>query len=287
MTRPPATRPQPDRRITPATDRVALSAWRGRLDRPAFSDGEPAEVAVPLANLRAGPDGPRDRQLVLGDGFLVIDRQDAWSFGMAMKDGYCGWLRTGELGARAGVTHFVATLGSHLYPAPAVRSEARASLTLGCRLRVLGEQGDFAETPHGFLPIRHLRALGAWHEDPAAVAELFRGVPYLWGGNSRDGLDCSGLVQAAMLACGHACPADSDLQQSVGMALDRSTPLRRGDLVFWRGHVAMMLDDATLIHATGHHMAVVVERLDDATARIAAAGGGDLTALRRPDANRG
>jgi cell wall-associated NlpC family hydrolase len=163
-----------------------------------------------------------------------------------------------------------------------VQAPATGGLSLGTRLRVTGQQGAFAETPHGWVPAAHLRRLGDWHSDPAEVAGLFLGVPYLWGGNSRDGLDCSGLVQAAMLACGRACPADSDLQRADFAALDGSAPLQRGDLVFWKGHVAMMLDAAMMIHANGHHMAVVAEPLRAAAERIEAAGGGPVIALRRP-----
>ena len=278
MTAPPVT----DRRLTPATARVAHVSLQGLIDAPHWTEGEPAEIALPLTDLRRAPGGARDRQLILGDAFLVIDRDADHAFGMALKDGYCGWVIDGALCPPTKVTHFVAVLGSHLYPEPRVRAEANGSLTLGTRLRVTGQQGAFADTPHGFVPVAHLRRLGDWHQDPADIAGLFLGVPYLWGGNSRDGLDCSGLVQAAMLACGRACPGDSDLQQAVGAALDGSEPLQRGDLVFWRGHVAMMLDAGTLIHANGHHMAVVAEALRAVAARIADAGVGPVVALRRP-----
>jgi cell wall-associated NlpC family hydrolase len=276
------TAPTPDRRLTPATARVAHVALRDVLDAPAWTEGEPAELAVPLADLCAGPGGARDRQLLLGDAFLVIDREGGHAFGMALKDGYCGWLAVAALGAPTKPSHFVAVPGTHLYPEPRVQARATGSLTLGARLRVLGQSGAFAETPHGFVPAAHLRRLGDWHDDPAGVAALFLGVPYLWGGNSRDGLDCSGLVQAAMLACGRSCPGDSDLQRALGEGLDGSGPLGRGDLVFWRGHVGIMADAGTLIHANGHHMAVVAEPLAEAVARIEDRGGGGVTALRRP-----
>ena len=271
-----------DRRLTPATTRVAHVSLQGLLDVPLWTAGEPVEIALPLTDLRASPGGTRDRQLILGDAFLVIDRADGHAFGMALKDGYCGWVQAGALCPPTKVTHFVGVLGSHLYPDPRVQAEPVGSLTLGARLRVTGQSGDFAETPHGFVPVAHLRRLGDWHADPAQVAGLFLGVPYLWGGNSRDGLDCSGLVQAAWLGCGRACPGDSDLQQGLGAPLDGSEPLQRGDLVFWRGHVAMMLDAGTLIHANGHHMAVVAEGLREVADRIEAASGGPVVALRRP-----
>jgi hypothetical protein len=261
---------------------MAHVSLQGLIDSPAWTEGEAAEIAVPLAELRATPGGTRERQRILGDAFLVIDREEGHAFGMALKDGYCGWVAEAALCPPTKVTHFVGVLGSHLYPEPRVRAEQAGSLTLGSRLRVTGQQGAFAETPHGFVPVAHLRRLGDWHADPADVAGLFLGVPYLWGGNSRDGLDCSGLVQAAMLACGRACPGDSDLQQEVGEPLDGSEPLQRGDLVFWRGHVAMMLDESMMIHANGHHMAVVAEDLRGAVARIEDNGGGPVVALRRP-----
>lgn len=255
-----------DRRLAPATARLAHVALRGMLDRPAWTEGEPAEVALPLADLRGAPGGARDRQLILGDAFLLIDREGGHAFGMALKDGYCGWLPEGALGRPTGVGHWVAVLGSHLYPEPRVQAEAVASLTLGTRLRILGQQGAFARTPHGWVPAAHLRPLGSWQADPAEVAALFLGVPYLWGGNSRDGLDCSGLVQAALLACGRPCPGDSDLQCAAFPPAEG--PMLRGDLLFWPGHVAMALDDSAIIHANGHHMAVVAEPLAEAVARI-------------------
>ena len=267
-----------DRRLTPATTRVAHVSLQGLIDVPHWTEGEPAEIAVPLTDLRKAPDGARDRQLVMGDAFLVIDREGYRAFGMALKDGYCGWVHDAALCPPTKVTHFVAVLGSHMYPEPRVQAETTGSLTLGTRLRVSGQQGAFAETPHGFVPVAHLRRLGDWHSDPAEVAGVFLGVPYLWGGNSRDGLDCSGLVQSAMLACGRTCPGDSDLQQRTGEPLDGSEPLQRGDLVFWQGHVAMMLDAGTLIHANGHHMAVVAESLREAAERIET----PVVALRRP-----
>lgn len=271
-----------DRRLTPATPRVAHVSLRGQVAAQRFTEGEAAEVAVPLADLCASPGGARDRQLLMGDAFLVIDREAGHAFGMAQKDGYCGWLAEAALGTPRAPGHFVATLGTHLYPEPRVQAPAIGSLSLNSRLRVTGQSGAFAETPQGWVPAAHLRRLGDWHGDPAAVAALFLGVPYLWGGNSRDGLDCSGLVQAAMLACGRPCPGDSDLQRAAFAPLEAGAALRRGDLVFWKGHVAMMLDDARMIHANGHHMAVAVEPLAEAALRIERAGGGPVIARCRP-----
>jgi cell wall-associated NlpC family hydrolase len=254
---------------------MAHTSLRGLVQADAYTQGQPAEIAVPLADLLATPGGALDRQLVLGDGFTVIDRDGGFAFGQATRDGYCGWVAETALGPPTGASHWVATLGTHLYPEPRVQARATASLTLGACLRVTGQTGAFAETPYGHVPAAHLRALGSWHDDPAGVAGLFLGVPYLWGGNSRDGLDCSGLVQAAMLACGRPCPGDSDQQRAAFP--DATGPMQRGDLLFWPGHVAMALDVVTIIHANGHHMAVVAEPLADTELRI-----GPPVNLRRP-----
>lgn len=238
------------------------------VDSPAWTEGEAAELAVPLADLLASPGGALDRQVLLGDPVTVIDREDGWTFVQAGKDGYCGWVSDGALGRPTQPGHWVATLGTHLYPEPRVRVRPAGSLTLGARLRVTGQEGAFAATPHGWVPAAHLSPMGRWHADPAEVAGLFLGVPYLWGGNSREGLDCSGLVQAARLACGLPCPGDSDLQEAALPPAEGA--LQRNDLVFWPGHVALMLDGETVIHANGHHMAVTMEPLAEVEGRIGA-----------------
>lgn len=237
------------------------------------------EVALPLVDLLTAPAGVRDRQLIAGEAFCVIDDQDGMSFGFAAKDGFCGWLPTASLVAETAKTHFVASPGTHLYPTPKVQNPEIMPLFIGARVAVSAIEGAWAAVQGGHVPVAHLRALGDWLADPAAVAETFLGTPYLWGGNSRAGLDCSGLVQGAYLACGIACPADSDLQMRAGVEV--SGPARRGDLIFWKGHVAMVLDQNRLIHANGYHMAVAIEEICVATTRIAHAGGGPVTARRR------
>ena len=129
-------------------------------------------------------------------------------------------------------------------------------------------------------PRGHLAPIGAGFVEPTATAERFLGTPYLWGGRDSVGIDCSGLVQQALYAGGLACPRDSDLQARLGDPAKPET-LARGDLVFWRGHVGMMLDEARLIHANAWHMAVAIEPLAEALERIARRGGGDPTAFRR------
>ncbi|MCX7889409.1 MAG: C40 family peptidase [Rhodobacteraceae bacterium] len=272
-----------DRRSTPANARVAHVSLRGLSAAPRLVEGEAGAVVAPLADLLAEPGGARERQLLRGDPVLVLDRHAGFAFLRSEKDGYCGYVEERLLGPAIRPTHRVAVPATHLYPAPDLRRREIARLSFGARLVVTGEAGRFARTDDGlFVPACHLEPAGRPEQDPAAVAELFRGTPYLWGGNSRDGLDCSGLVQAALLACGIACPGDSDQQaRMVGEPLAGLSDLRRGDLVFWKGHVAMALSPDRIIHANAHSMSVACEALNDAVARIAATEG-PVIALRRP-----
>lgn len=270
-----------DRRTTPANARAAHESLRGVVETPRYTPGEAAEIAVPLTDLLAGPGGARDRQLLMGDGFLVIDRHAGFAFGRAEKDGFCGYVAETALGVPQGVTHWVSTPATHLYPEPRVQAREIASLSFGAKVSVIREARDFTETTAGYIPTGHLRPLGERFADPVEVAMLFLGTPYLWGGNSRSGIDCSGLAQAALLACGIACPGDSDLQREIGTEVEEAD-LQRGDLLFWKGHVALVADETRMIHATGQFMQVVIEDRQAALDRIAAQDAGPVIARRRP-----
>lgn len=270
-----------DPRLHPATRRIAHVSLAGRTDLP-LTTGEEMALARPLTDLLASPGGARERQLVLGAGFVVVDRTADHAFGFAIRDGYCGWLPETALGRPPRPTHWVATPGTHLYEGPRVQNPDLAALPMGARLEVTAITGAWAETPAGYVPTSHLMALVQHHMDPVAVAEMFLHTPYLWGGNSRAGLDCSGLVQVAFHACGLACPGDSDLQEGLGEEIGPEASLRRGDLLFWRGHVAMVVDETRMIHANGHTMSVAYEPIAQGVARILAQGGGPVTHRRRP-----
>ena len=234
-------------------------------------------VVWPLVDLARRPGGARERQLAFGEGFTVVDRDRAHAFGFAGKDGYCGWLPQAALGLVPAATHWVASVGTHLYGDPRVQA-AQFALPMGARVHVSGHEGRFARVDGGYVPGAHLRELGDWLSDPVAVAEGFLGTPYLWGGNSRDGMDCSGLVQGVFAACGVGLPGDADLQAAAGVVV--TGDLRRGDLVFWAGHVAIVVDEARLIHANGFTMSVAYEGISAATQRIARVEG-PVTARRR------
>ncbi|KPP93168.1 MAG: Cell wall-associated hydrolases (invasion-associated proteins) [Rhodobacteraceae bacterium HLUCCA08] len=272
-----------DRRLTPANGRVAAQHLRGSVEAERFVEGRPAAIAAPVVDLMSTPDGRRDRQLLMGAAVTVYEDRDGFAFVQAAADGYVGYVPTAALGPEITPTHRVASAATHLYEGPDMKSPDLACLPRAAGLAVTGIQGRFAETRDGFVPIQHLVEREERSDDPAAVAELYLGVPYLWGGNSSFGIDCSGLVQAACRACGIACPGDSDLQRAgLGKPIAAEATVRRGDLFFWTGHVAMALDAGTLIHANAHRMAVTTERLADAIARIARQGDGPVLARRRP-----
>jgi len=262
-----------DRRFVRATDRVAHDSLRGQIEGVDLVAGEWCRLTASLADLCAVPGGARDRQLLLGTRFCVIERAGRHVFGFDEADGYCGWLEAGAVGPDNAVTHWVSVPATHVYPEPDIKSREGAPLSLGARIEVLGISGVFARVPSGFVTMRHLRALGDWLPDPVAVARGFLGTPYLWGGNSRAGIDCSGLVQVARRACGLPCPPDSDLQATMpgGEPVDPGCEVP-GDLVFWKGHVALVSAPGMIIHANAWHMAVVEEPLAEAEARIAATG---------------
>lgn len=238
-------------------------------------------IARPLVDLCRSPDGPRDRQLRMGEGVHLLRETDGWAEVTAVRDGYAGFVPRVALETGT-VTHRVCARATHVYPAPDVKTRERFSLGYGARLRVLSEEGRFAATPHGFVPHAHLAPLDSPDLDPVTVAELHLGTPYLWGGDSPFGIDCSGLVQAGCLACGFACPGDSGPQlAALGRAVPEDGTLQRGDLMFWRGHVAWVATPQTLVHANAHHMQVAYEPVAEAIARIEAQGDGPVLACKR------
>ena len=251
----------------------------GQVEAERYVEGWPAMVGHPVIDLCASPNGARDRQLLLGAEVQVFEDHEGWSFVQAVDD-YVGYVRSECLRDTHPPSHFVATAATHAYAEEDFKSPDLLNLPFGARVTVLDERRKFYETNVGFIPKTHLRGLDRPFSDPATVAQLHFGVPYLWGGNSTRGLDCSGLIAASLTACGLDCPADSDMQRE-GLGHPFEPPYQRGDLVFWQGHVGMMVDDETLLHANAHHMATVYEPIARAILRIEAQGDGPVIARKR------
>lgn len=265
---------------------VADESLRGRIRAPRFRTSRPWRVAAALAPMLARPGGGLSCQLLHGEALDVLDESGGLAFARARRDGYVGYVPSALLvpGAPPVPTNRVAAIAGHLYALPDIKAPRAMLLPMGALLAVEGPAiGGFMRLAGraGFVPAPHLQAIAQPEDDPVAVAERFMGVPYLWGGESVLGVDCSGLVRLALDACGIAAPRDSDLQAGLGREIAQEAPLARGDLVFWRGHVGLMQDDTHLLHANAHHMAVASEPLQAAAARIAAAGGGGIIARRR------
>ncbi|MFD2173381.1 NlpC/P60 family protein [Rhodobacter lacus] len=272
-----------DARLTPFSGKIARETLRGQVAAAAYVPGEGARVIRAVADLSLGFEGGRDRQLIFGADVAVIERRGRRAFVQADLDGYCGWVDAEALGPPQLATHCVASRGTHLYREASIKRGEICALSMGARLTVLQTEGELARTPEGYVPATHLRALEAPELDPVAVAERLLGTPYLWGGNSAFGIDCSGLVQMAHTGTGRACPGDSDLQcAAFGAFLPEGAPLRRGDLLFWPGHIAMAMSADEMIHATGHTMRVLCEPIGAARARIEASGKVPYLGAKRP-----
>jgi cell wall-associated NlpC family hydrolase len=281
--------PAYDPRLTPARSDLAAKALEGQVAAARYVEGRVREIVEPQAPLRleSTPDAPLLTEVLKGERVTIYDENaEGWAWGQLAADGYVGWLPTNALAPPGpAVTHKVAALRTLVFPGPSIRLAPVEALPLGARLAVARSEGRLAVTPTGgHVPAAHLVPIDAYETDFVAVAERFLGVPYLWGGKTALGIDCSGLVQIALTACGIACPRDSDMQeQALGTpilgGLAAAEP-RRGDLVFWDGHVAIVRDRLSLLHANAFHMSVAIEPIAEAVARIRD-GGSEVSSVRR------
>ncbi|MEO0382924.1 MAG: C40 family peptidase [Pseudomonadota bacterium] len=270
--------PDLDRRLHPYKQDIAAAHLKGQLDAAQFVDGKPHRVIEPLTDILSDQMGEaRTSQALYGETFTVYQTEGYWAWGQLMTDDYVGWISALSLVASDGAEP------THLVSVPLTRATNQSikvlgdgPIPMGAQVRVFdpiirvgGSSAPFAQTDAGAIPGAHLRAMNTPFEDWVAVAQLFTHTPYVWGGRSALGIDCSALVQLALQQAGIRCPRDSDMQENdLGMTVNREKGLLRGDLVFWPGHVGIMLDDATLFHANAFAMSTVPEPLSDAEKRI-------------------
>jgi len=274
-----------DPRITPARPDLAAVHLRGKVEAGRFAEGTEQEVVAGLAPVRKEPshEAPLLTEALGGERVTVYETdEEGWAWGQLKSDGYVGWMPAAMLLAPGPApTHKVTALRTFVFPGPSIKLPPVDALPLGAQIAVAREEESFAVTSSGgFVPKVHLAPLANVEPDFVAVAERFAGAPYLWGGKSSLGLDCSGLVQLALTACGIKCLRDSDMQET---ALGKPTSLaglQSGDIIFWKGHVAIARGRNSMIHANAFHMAVAIEPVADGLARIGSTGS-QVTSVRR------
>jgi len=266
-------------RLTAARPDLADIRLKGRVEAARFVTGQPRQVIAASAPLRREPrfDAALDTELLHGETVAVFEETaEGWCWVKLDSDGYVGWCPAEALGSVGpAATHRVGTLRTFVYPGPSIKLPPLMLLSMNARVAASRTDGDFSVIDAGFVYSPHLMPLDAFEQDWVGVAERFVGTPYLWGGRTSIGFDCSALVQMSMTAAGLPCPRDTDMQESaVGTALNTNdlTGLKRGDLLFWPGHVAIARGDGTMVHANGYHMDTVIEPIDTGVARIADAG---------------
>ena len=265
---------------------VADARLRGKVEAERFVEGQRQRVKIPMLPVaeRPGADFPMTTQALMGEDVLVFAAAKDWAWVQLARDGYVGYVRRAALTDELPeLTHQVKAQFALTFERPDIKSQQGWYIPFGARLHAR-PAGAFVEAAgSGFIPVQHVAGIDHVAEDFVAVAERLLGVPYLWGGKTCFGIDCSGLIQLSLRAAGLDAPRDSDLQAAeIGDPLPRSDwkCLKRGDLVFWRGHAGIMSDTTRLLHANAHHMCVIKEPLETVIAR-AEANSSPVTAIRR------
>ncbi len=276
--------PPLDPRVYPYRPDLAAAFLRGKVEATRFAEGIDWQVVVPRAPLTDRPDATASyaSELRFGEVFTVYEAREGWVWGQNQTDRYVGYVPAACLASSiTPATHRIGVPVAFLYPQPTIKTRAVGQLTLNCAVTVTQMTADFAQLNSGeYIYARCLLAPDAVRPDFAATAANLVGVPYLWGGRTPLGLDCSALVQLSLNMAGIFCPRDSDLQRAeMGRMVSpdgKGLLYQRGDLVFFPGHVGLMLDEQHLVHANAHHMQVTTEPLRDVLVR-----GQKIIAVRR------
>jgi cell wall-associated NlpC family hydrolase len=270
-----------DPRLTPARPDLAAAHLKGKVVAARFAEGKMLTVVRGRTPLRGEPrgDAPLQSELLFGERFTVYERREGWAWGQAEADSYVGYLADEALGEAPSPSHRIGALMTPLLPAPDLKTAALDMLPLGALVNIVSARNGYARlVGGGFVYERHLAPLETYAPDWVGVAEQFLGVPYVWGGKTQAGLDCSGLIQTALAAGGIAVPRDTDLIEK--FLVHESKARARGDIVFWKGHMGVLLDASRLLHANAFHGEVAIEPLEEAVTRIAKSAG-PVTSVKR------
>ena len=258
-----------DPRVTPANETVACSTLKGKIKHANFVEAKNYQVNVPFVDLLGSPDGKRNRQLIYGSKVKYFSAAKGWAFIQNTYDSYVGYVPESTIASETQKTHIVTAPLAHVFMEPNIKSKNIEILPLAARVSGEVIENGFLETELGWISVLQLKRKTEISKDPVEVSKLLQNAPYLWGGNTTLGIDCSGLIQISLLLCGIDCPGDSDQQMNtLGQNIDIGSPRKKGDILFWKGHVAWALNERQILHANAYHMATVIEEANEAIERI-------------------
>ena len=271
-----------DPRLTPANEIVACSTLKGKINHSNFVKARNYQVNVPFIDLLCSPDGKRNRQLIYGSKVKYFSAAKGWAFIQNTYDNYVGYVPESTIALETQKTHIVTVPLAHVFMEPNIKSKNIEILPLAARVSGGVIENGFLEIELGWISVSQLKRKTELSKDPVEVSKLLQNAPYLWGGNTTLGIDCSGLIQISLLLCGIDCPGDSDQQMNtLGQDIDIGSPRKKGDILFWKGHVAWVVNERQILHANAYHMTTVIEEANEAIERIKKQDNNNLIAHKR------